>query len=121
MTGLEISEHNGNGFKALVNFEGWRVAILNYFEWYSQEKIHILEKHLYTDEVFVLLEGTAVLIIGEELTQYKMEPNKLYNVKKGTYHAVCMKQDAKILLVENEGTGRDNSEYLKADIKVDFE
>ncbi len=121
MNGIEISEHNERAFKALVRFEGWRVAILNYSERHSCEEISHLERHLLTDEVFVLLDGKATLIIGEELTQYKMEPGKLYNVKKGTYHNVCMTKDAKILLVENDGTGRDNSEYLKADINVSFD
>ena len=121
MSGIEISEHNEQGFKKLVSFENWRVAILNYHERYNADGIKHLERHLITDEVFVLLQGKATLIIGEEMTQYKMEPNKLYNVKKGTFHNVCMSKDAKILLVENDGTGRENSEYLKIELKVSLD
>jgi mannose-6-phosphate isomerase-like protein (cupin superfamily) len=65
-----------------------------------------------TDEVFVLLEGSAYLTIGLEMTRVDLEPNKIYNVKKGVWHSHIMSPDAKVLIVENSNTSAANSEKL---------
>lgn len=121
MDGIEISEKFEGGFKILAQFEQWRVAMLKYADRKYFREIHFLEKHLLTDEVFVLLNGRAILIIGENAEQLPMEPRKVYNVKKGTWHAVFMDPEAEILLVENADTGRENSEYLPKDVDVKFD
>ena len=36
---------------------------------------------------------------------------KIYNVKKASWHALSMSKDAKVLIVENDDTTRENSEY----------
>ena len=41
-----------------------------------------------------------------------MQTGKLYNVKKGAWHALLMERDAKVLIVENHSTGPENSEYF---------
>ena len=66
-----------------------------------------------TDEVFVLLDGNATLIIGEEKKQYVMEKNKVYNVLAGTWHHIYTDEQAKVLIVENVDTGLANTEYMK--------
>lgn len=40
-----------------------------------------------------------------------MRIGNIYNVKKGVYHALLMEKDAKVLIVENHNTSRDNTEY----------
>ena len=70
-----------------------------------------LERHLLTDEVFVLLSGEARLVIGCDLSKTEMRIGNIYNVKKGVYHALLMEKDAKVLIVENHNTSRDNTEY----------
>jgi len=76
-----------------------------------------VERHNETDEVFVLLEGQAVLFIGAgsetvtELYAQVLEPKKMYNVKRGVWHCTVLSRDASILIVENCDTSQTNSDY----------
>ena len=108
---LEIYEYTGEGYERTMNFEHWRVALANFGESFDREKFCKIERHMLTDEVFVLLMGKATLIIGEDLKQVEMKPGKIYNVKAAVWHACWMSEDAKILIVENHNTSKDNTEY----------
>ena len=112
MNGIEIFEYNGEGYNRTMNFESWRVAIANFGDHFDEEKYNYLERHLLTDEVFVLLLGNATLVIGSDFSKVEMENGKIYNVKKGEYHALLMSKDAKVLIVENHNTAHENTEYL---------
>jgi len=48
-----------------------------------------------------------------------LEPGKLYNVKAGVFHQLCMDREGKVLIVENDNTTAENSEkvYLNNDEK----
>ena len=107
---LETFEYDGIGYKRGITFEEWTVAVLNWEERF--DKIEKLERHNLTDEVFILVEGEATLIIGEEMICVPMEKNKFYNVKAAVWHAVKVSRDAKIIIVENSNTSKENSEYL---------
>ena len=109
---LEIYEYTGTGYERTMNFEHWRVALANFGDSFDREKFCRIERHMLTDEVFVLLTGKATLIIGEDLKQVEMEPGKIYNVKAAVWHACRMSEDAKILIVENHNTSKDNTEYM---------
>lgn len=114
---LEISEFTGEGYKALIYFGAWRVAVLRWIESTTPEHIDFLERHTQTDEVFVLLEGQATLFLGgtgvavDGIHPTPMQPGKLYNVKQNAWHSVVMSREASILIVENADTGEENSEY----------
>jgi mannose-6-phosphate isomerase-like protein (cupin superfamily) len=115
---LEITEYNGIGFKPLVIFENWRVAILNHEEAHESGKIAFLEKHMETDEVFVLLSGKCTMLIGDgsedtgKIHTIPMEQGKLYNVRKGVWHSVQSEPDTKLLIVEDASTDENNSKYI---------
>ena len=113
MKELEIYEYNGEGYNPTMHFENWRVAFLHYAERF--DRIDRLERHLLTEEVFVLMKGKGVLFIGEEAKPVPMEWGKMYNVKQAVWHAIKVTPDAKVLIVENHNTSRDNSEYLPLD------
>jgi hypothetical protein len=114
---LEIREYSEPGYRPLVDFADWRVAILNYIDEIHPERIAYVERHVATDEVFVLLKGEGVLFVGtgetrlDSLVPQVMEAGKLYNIKQGTWHTVVLSPDASVLLVENRDTGEANSEY----------
>ena len=57
MEGLDIIQYHGEGYKAMLYYDSWRVAFLRYAERFDKEHIQKLERHLLTDEVFVLLKG----------------------------------------------------------------
>lgn len=107
---LEIIDYTGAGYHPVVDFGAWRVAFLRYEERFL--KVTKLERHMETDEVFVLLEGEATLYIGTEQTPYMMEPHKIYNVGAAVWHAITTSEDAKVLIVENRDTTENNSEYI---------
>lgn len=110
MEGLEITAYDGEGYRAMIRFGGWRVALLRYAE--NFDRISYLERHLNTDEVFVLLEGQATLLIGAAAEEERMRPGLLYRVGQGVWHNIRVSRDARVLVVENDDTSKDNSEFL---------
>jgi len=116
---LEIQEYNGPGYQPLIDFDSWRVAILRWEEASLPENITSMERHTQTDEVFVLLVGRAMLVLGgnsnsvDSLHPQILEPANLYNVKQGVWHSVLLSRDASILIVENRDTGVKNTEYYQ--------
>ena len=107
---IEILDYTGPGYMPIVDFGAWRVAFLRCEERLAHLKK--LERHMETDEVFVLLEGKATLYIGLEKEPFEMEAFKMYNVKQAVWHAIVVSEDAKVLIVENRDTTEDNSEYI---------
>lgn len=115
---LETREFTGIGYQPVVDFGAWRVAILNYIDEIHPARIEFMERHNETDEVFVLMKGKCILFIGEgearveKLQHQGLEPGKIYNVKKGIWHTTVLSLDGSILIVENQDTRRENSNYV---------
>ena len=114
---IEIIEFQPEGYKPLVTYEAWRVAVLKFCKDLLLENIKTMQKHLYTDEVFVLLKGNCTLFLAGdaktpgEIKAVKMEPHKIYNIKKGVWHNHIMDEEGEVLIVENSDTydGEGNS------------
>ncbi len=112
---IEISAYQGEGYKPMVDYESWRVAILKYCDELLPEAINKVQKHDKTDEVFVLLSGKCILFSAgkgecpQEIEAVPMEPLKLYNVKKGVWHTHTLSKDAEVLIIENQDTTLQNS------------
>lgn len=115
---LDIKEYQGIGYKPLIDYDGWRVAVLRFIDDLLPENIHSMQRHMETDEVFVLLKGQCILFIGDgndlitEIHPQVMEAEKLYNVKKACWHTHTLSKDAIVLIVENRDTGTQNSQEL---------
>lgn len=111
----EVYDYNDDGFKALMYYGGWRVAVINYAERFDEKNFEKLERHLETDEVFILIDGRATLVLGTECTLLPMEKGKIYNIKKYGWHAIFVDKshpETKVIVVENADTSKDNTEYL---------
>ena len=112
---IDVKEFQKQGYKPLVDFETWRVAILKFCDDLRVENLKTMQRHMETDEVFVLLNGTCTLVSGGngekpgEITVLSMNQNKLYNVKKGVWHTHTLSKDAEVLIVENQNTCDGNS------------
>jgi hypothetical protein len=112
---LEIRSFDGAGYKPLIDYDQWRVAILRYCDELMPDRIVSMQRHNETDEVFVLLEGRCILFIGEgndsiiSINAVDMAPCKLYNVKRGVWHSHTLNKDASVLIVENRDTTIQNS------------
>jgi hypothetical protein len=112
---LEIHDCEGAGYQPLIDYDKWRVAILRYCDELLPHRIFTMQRHNETDEVFVLLEGRCILFIGEvndtitSITGIDLEPRKIYNVKRGTWHSHTLNNNASVLIVENRDTTTQNS------------
>ncbi len=114
---LEIRDHQGAGYKPLVDFVTWRVAMLLPEMQRGPGAYHSMERHLETDEVFVLTKGNGTIVIGgngsqpQELAAQVMVVGTIYNVRKGAWHTLSLSRDAAVVIVENRDTTEQNSEY----------
>ena len=100
------------GFSRVIENSKWTIATIGYSEKYAESHFSTIARHLLTDETFVLLQGEATLVIGKELSRVRMTPCVCYTVKAGTWHHLLVTQDARIIVVENSGTSRENTETI---------
>jgi hypothetical protein len=114
---LEIRDYTDEGYRPVVDYGSWRVAILNFSDDLLPENLIKMQRHNETDEVFVLLRGRCILFLGEgdkEITSIHAEDMslfKIYNVKKAAWHTHTLSRDAMVLIVENRDTTYDNSPF----------
>lgn len=116
---IEVTKFQKEGYKPLVDFGAWRVAVLKYCDDVRIENIHTMQRHMETDEVFVLLDGSCTLFSGGseekpgEISAVHMERHRIYNVKRGVWHNHVLSCDGEVLIVENRDTSDDNSPIVK--------
>ncbi len=112
---IEVKEYTEPGYAPVVDYESWRVAVLNDCEELKVENLKTMQKHLLSDEVFVLLKGSCTLFIAgdgvkpAEVKCMKLAPCKCYNVKAGVWHTHTLEDDSSVLIVENRDTNDSNS------------
>lgn len=113
MDRLKIYDMEQEGYEKLHIDGSWCVASVCHCERISKAAKQRLERHLETDEVFVLLCGNAKLYLGEEMQEVTMSPYKIYSVEKGAWHTITTEAGTKVLIVEKSDTGSTNTEYWK--------
>lgn len=108
---IQIGVHTDAGFRVMVESGEWKVGMLRYNERFSH--LGEMERHLLTDEVFVLLSGSATLYTPNE--RVNMDVGTVYNVPAAVWHHIVVSEDACVLVVENRNTSRENTEkkYLE--------
>ena len=62
---LEVRTHDGPDYKPMIDYQAWRVALMNYTSDLTPDKINRMQKHIETDEVFILLAGRCILFLGD--------------------------------------------------------
>jgi hypothetical protein len=116
---LEIQQYTEEGYKPLIDYGEWRVAILRFIDELLPGNISRMQRHNETDEVFVLLEGRCILFLGAgenqvtDIFAQDMEPLKLYNVKRSAWHTHTLSEEATVLIVENRETTKMNSPEIE--------
>jgi hypothetical protein len=116
---LQTATWSGPGYQPVVDYASWRTALMNFHPKYHPDKLRVMEAHLDTDEVFVLLQGQCILFFGEANAQepiqqvyaQNMLPGIVYNVRKGAFHTHALSEDAVVLVVENRDTGDHNTDF----------
>ena len=102
MEGIEIIDFQPEGYKPLVDYESWRVAVLKFCDDLLIENVKTMQKHLYTDEVFVLVQGHCTLFLAGEgdkpgkITAVHMEPHRSTTSRKVHGTTISWIQTAKL-------------------------
>ena len=60
---VEVGSFFAQGYQPVLDFAGWRVAMLRYNDAVDRNTLHRVERHWNTNEVFILTAGQADLII----------------------------------------------------------
>lgn len=105
---MQIIESNAQGYKTVLVFESWRIGLIRSADRFK--RVDELERHVETDEAFILLEGKAKLF--DEKNVYEMETGKIYNFRKGEYHHVNIEDGGLVMVVENADTSPLNTEKI---------
>lgn len=99
-----IEKHifTGEDFKVAMEFENWKIGLLRYSKRFSS--FDRLERHLLTDEAFILLDGEAILYTDTE------KKCVVYNIPRAVWHHIVVSKDATVMVVENSSTCEENTE-----------
>lgn len=110
---------SNKGFEVVHNSKEWRIAVHTY-----EEKINGLDSfqnwgiHETSEEAFVLIKGQAWLIIvaegkkEEDFQIQSLQMNQLYLVEQGERHAILLKEDSSVLIMENLDMSQSRSEPI---------
>ncbi len=110
---LEIHEYKEAGYRPLIYSAGWMVALMNWDPKMAVKDAIGIERHVRTDEVFILLRGKAAFYIDEGeggLRMVEMQPGRLYNVPRSIWHNTLATKDVQFAIIENRDTNTTDTE-----------
>ena len=109
--------HVVDGYNPYLIDKDWQVAQLNFEKGQGFYDLKKVDKHLKTDEAFILKKGVAVLIAAEikaheiEFEVVNMKKDILYNIPKNMWHNIALSPDAEVFIIENSNTHLYDFEY----------
>jgi hypothetical protein len=115
---VEVGSYFAEGFRPVLEFHGWRVAVLHYIDGTQPKAFRRVERHRETNEVFILTAGQADLMVCDGHAQpgeafvTAMEHNVAYNIGQSVWHDVVLSPDAHIILIERANTSFANSDAV---------
>ncbi len=121
---VEVGASFAQTYAPVLEFAGWKVAMLRAFDATAPATFYRVERHWNTNEVFILTAGAADLIILDGLDDSSdpgqpvfyvepMRPHVAYNVGQSVWHHVVMTPDAHIVLFERAETGPATTDYAE--------
>lgn len=114
---IETYFHAGRGYEPLLVRAGWQVAQLNFLPEQRAAQIARVERHVHTDEVFILCKGGAILVAaadgaaGLRFEAVRMKAGVTYNLPAGVWHNIAMTPDDLVIIVEKDNTHRTDVEH----------
>lgn len=114
---IEKLNFTGENYKPVLITDKWQVAYLNTCPEYELESIKKMDVHHNTDEAFVLLEGRAVLIAAEIVSNdivfelVDMEHGVTYNIPRGRWHNIVLLKNTRVYLIEDANTHLGDFEF----------
>lgn len=102
------------GFCPVVRNPQFLCAFITPSPMYATGLVREMKRHNDTDEVFVLLEGSATLLtrdsLSEPCTVTPVLPHTAYNVHAGTWHYLAVSDSAKVFVTESGSLKRENTD-----------
>ncbi len=98
-----------DGFNIVHKNDFWAVAQKSY----DGSELIKLEKHLSSEECFILKKGNSYVIYEEkgEILIEKMNAEDIYIIPAGIWHTNYLTEGAEVIIVENNNVSVENSEY----------
>lgn len=115
---IERYTYAGEAMQRVYENKKWTIGVKNWKPGSDPGMIDCLERHNETDELFVLLRGSCVLVCAEEtdgglkFDAEAMDPGAVYNIPQGLWHNAITSRDAKLIVIEDVSTGMSNSDIL---------
>lgn len=107
-------------YMPVLDFHGWKVAMLRHFDVVAPETFYRVERHWNTNEVFILTAGQADMIIfdgdqqpSDQYYIFPMELNVAYDVQQSVWHHCVMSADAHIIIFERSETSVETTDYAE--------
>ena len=111
---VSVNSYTTEGFCPVVRNSQFLCAFITTSPIYAPGLVKEMKRHNDTDEVFVLLEGNAVLLtrdsLEEDCTVTPISPLTAYTVHAGTWHYLAVSQDAKVFVTESGALKRENTD-----------
>ena len=103
------------GFETVFQNPAFKCSFISPSKQYAYGNIKLLKRHNDTDEVFVLLEGSAVLLTKDDDSGYQVTPLQqkiAYNVTKGTWHHLAVSDNALVFVTESGSMLKENTQSI---------
>lgn len=106
-----------SGFQSVLCNDRFLCAFITHSSQYAYGTVTAVKRHRSSQEVFVLLRGTATLLTADpqwenrKLTQ--LQRDRAYCVEAGTWHYLAVSEDAVLFVTENNDVSAQNTETLQ--------
>ena len=106
------------GFCPVVHNPQFKCAFITHSAQYADCAVGAMKQHNDTDEVFVLLEGSATLFTCEDIAQKPkscpLDCKTAYTVTAGTWHYLAVSEDAVLFVAESGAMKPENTKISPA-------
>lgn len=104
------------GFQPQLRNEHFLCAFITYDKQYSYGRVAAVKRHMTSQEVFVLLQGSATLLVADGSLKKReivtLQPQTAYCVEAGTWHYLAISEDARLFVTESNDVTAQNTETM---------
>ena len=104
------------GFELICTNNSFKCAFITRSAQYAPGQIKAMKRHNESDEVFILIQGKAMLVTGEPTQKQYMktalQSGISYCVEAGTWHYLAVSEDALVFVTENSQVSGENTDEI---------